>query len=41
MITLFAVVIVVWTLVRILQFVDYLWSIANAPRIGVVAAAHG
>lgn len=42
MITLIVIVVVVWTLVRIVQFVARLWSGADAagsPRIGVVAAA--
>jgi hypothetical protein len=36
MITLFVIVVVVWILIRIVQFVAYLWRLANAPRIGVV-----
>jgi hypothetical protein len=36
MITLTVTFVVVWTLIRILQFVGYLWRAANAPRIGVV-----
>ena len=42
MITLIVVIVVVWTLIRIVQFVSQLWTLANAagsPRIGVVAAA--
>ena len=41
MITLLVVIIVVWTVIRIVQFVGRLWRLANAPRIGVVAAAQG
>ena len=42
MITLIVVIVVVWTLIRIVQFVSQLWRHADAagsPRIGVVAAA--
>jgi len=42
MITLIVVIVVVWTLIRIVQFVTRLWRPADAassPRIGVVAAA--
>jgi len=39
MITLLVIVVVVWTLIRIMQFAGYLWRRANAPRIGVVTAA--
>ena len=39
MITLLVIVVVVWTLIRIMQFAGYLWRLANAPRIGVVTAA--
>jgi len=36
MITLIVLIVVVWTLIRIVQFASYLWRVANAPRIGVV-----
>ena len=36
MITLLVIVVVAWTLIRIVQFVGYLWRAANAPRIEVV-----
>jgi hypothetical protein len=39
MITLTVTFIVVWTLIRMLQFLGYLWRAANAPRIGVVTPA--
>jgi len=42
MITLIVAIVVVWTLIRIVQFVTGLWRSADAagsPRIGVVAAA--
>jgi hypothetical protein len=43
MITLIVTIVVVWTLIRIVQFVSQLlWTLANAagsPWIGVVAAA--
>ena len=42
MITLFVIIVVVWTLIRIVQFVSGLWrsvDAAGAPRIGVVVAA--
>jgi hypothetical protein len=42
MITLIVVIVVVWTLVRIVQFVTRLWGGADAAgpaRIGVDAAA--
>jgi hypothetical protein len=42
MITLFVIIVVVWTLIRIVQFVSRLWrpvDAAGPPRIGVVAAA--
>jgi hypothetical protein len=39
MITLTVTFVVVWTLIRILQFVGYLWRAANDPRIGVVTPA--
>jgi hypothetical protein len=41
MITLLVIVVVVWTVIRIVQFMGYLWRLSNAPRIGVVAAAQG
>jgi len=41
MITLLVIVVVVWTAIRIVQLVGGLWRLANAPRIGVVAAARG
>jgi len=39
MTTLIVIVVVVWTVIRIVQFVGYLWNLAYAPRIGVDAAA--
>jgi hypothetical protein len=42
MITLFVIIIVVWTVIRIVQFVRRLWrpvDAARSPRIGVFAAA--
>jgi hypothetical protein len=36
MITLIVIIVVVWTLIRIVQFAGYLWRVANVPRIGVV-----
>jgi hypothetical protein len=42
MITSIVTTVVVWTLMRIVQFVIRLWRIADAeisPRFGVVAAA--
>jgi hypothetical protein len=39
MITLTVTFVVVWTLIRILQFLGDLWRAANAPRIGVVTPA--
>ena len=42
MITLFVIIVVVWTLIRIVQFVSRLWRGADAAgsaRIGVVEAA--
>jgi hypothetical protein len=41
MITLLVIVVVVWTVIRIVQLAGWAWRLANAPRIGVVAAAHG
>jgi len=41
MITLIVTIVVVWTVIRIVQFVTRLWSGADAagsPRIGVIAA---
>ena len=42
MITLIVIIVVAWTLIRIVQFVTRLWRGADAadyPRIGVVEAA--
>jgi len=42
MTTLLVIIVVVWTVIRIVQFVSYLWRLASAPgsaRIGVAAAA--
>jgi hypothetical protein len=42
MITLMMITVVIWTLIRTLQFVFQLWRLADgegSPRIGVVAAA--
>ena len=36
LITLLVIIVVVWTLIRVVQFAGYLWRVANAPRIGVV-----
>ena len=41
MITLLVIVVVVWTGIRIVQLAGWVWRLANAPRIGVVAAARG
>ena len=41
MLTLMVIIVVVWTIIRIVQFAGYLWNLANAPRIGVVAPAQG
>jgi hypothetical protein len=38
MITAIVVIVVVWTIIRIVQFLGWLWRLADAPRIGVVAA---
>lgn len=40
MITLLVIILVIWSLVRIVQFVSRLWrpvDAAGSPRIGVVA----
>ena len=39
MITTIVIIVVVWTVIRLVQFVGYLWSFADAPRIEVVPAA--
>ena len=39
MITLLVTVIVVWTVIRIVQVAGWVGRRANAPRIGVAAAA--
>jgi hypothetical protein len=39
--TLVVIVVIVWTVIRLVQLVGWLWRLANAPRIGIVAAAHG
>ena len=39
MITLLVIVVVVWTVIRIVQLAGWVWRFANAPRIGVAAAA--
>jgi hypothetical protein len=44
MITLIVITVVVWTIIRIVQFVSRLWRPANgkiSTRIGVLAAAQG
>ena len=41
MITLLVIVVVVWTVIRIVQLAGWIWRLASAPRIGVVAAAQG
>ena len=41
MMTLLVIVVVVWTVIRIVQLAGWVWRLANAPRIGVVAAAEG
>jgi hypothetical protein len=38
MITAIVIIVVIWTLIRIVQFVGWLWRLADAPRIGVVSA---
>ena len=40
MITLL-VIVVIWTVIRIVQLAGWIWRLANAPRIGVVPAAQG
>jgi hypothetical protein len=42
MITLIVIIVVAWTLIRIVQFVTRLWRSADAagsPRIGITTAA--
>jgi hypothetical protein len=42
MITSIVTTVVVWTLIRIVQFLSRLWTLANAagsPRISAIAAA--
>ena len=42
MITLIVAIVVIWTIIRTVQFVNLLWSgvdAAGTPRIGVAAAA--
>jgi hypothetical protein len=42
MTTLIVIMVVVWALIRIVQFGSYLWRLANAAgssRIGIAAAA--
>ena len=42
MITSIVISVVVWTLIRIVQFVSQLWTLANAarsPRTGFIAAS--
>jgi hypothetical protein len=39
MITLLVIVVVVWTVIRIVQFAGWIWRLANAPRIELVPAA--
>ena len=42
MMTLLMITVVIWTLIRTLQFVIQLWRLADgasSPRIGVVAGA--
>ena len=41
MTTLLVIFVVVWTVIRIVQLAGWIWRLANAPRIGVVAAAQG
>jgi hypothetical protein len=41
MITLLVIVVVIWTVIRIVQLAGWIWSLSNAPRIGVVPAAQG
>jgi hypothetical protein len=38
MITAIVMIVVIWTLIRIVQFVGWLWRLADASRIGLVAA---
>jgi len=35
------IVVVIWTVIRIVQLAGWIWSLSNAPRIGVVPAAQG
>jgi len=39
MITAIVIIVVVWTVIRIVQLLGWLWRLADAPRIGVVPAA--
>ena len=41
MITLLVIIVVVWTVIRMVQLATWLWRLANAPRIAVVPAAQG
>jgi len=41
MITLLVIVVVIWTVIRIVQLAGWIWNLSNAPRIGVVPAAQG
>jgi Na+/H+ antiporter NhaC len=36
MITAIVIIVLIWTIIRIVQFVGWLWRLADAPRIGVV-----
>jgi hypothetical protein len=38
MITLILIIVVVWTLIRIVQFGSYLWRLANAAGSSRIAA---
>ena len=38
MITLL-VIVVIWTVIRIVQLAGWMWRLANAPRIGFVTPA--
>jgi hypothetical protein len=39
MITAIVIIVVIWTVIRIVQFAGWLWRLTDAPRIGVVRAS--
>jgi len=39
LITLIVIIVVAWTVIRIVQLVRHIWSLVNAPRVGAAAAA--